>query len=269
MANKTTKSALSYFGSDAEVAEDLASRLDHCRHVTIPFVGGASIIPHLKAKAIVANDLHDFVINFYRMLSSGHRQTLIEMCEKTLSHPSELDRAQSLLRDGLGSDKLVQAWAFWAICWLDRKGKGGTKHQSSQVSVRWTATGGTNATRLKVAAAGLDQWATSFERCEWLCQDFRKVMEKIADREDNGVYIDAPWVGSGRNYLHRFQKFDHEDLAEHAHRFVNTTVLIRYDDCDLVRRLYHDFDIQTANSRNQANNQTNEVWITNRRESDG
>ena len=51
-----TKSALSYFGSDSEVAASLAALLDGCKHVTIPFVGGASIIPHLQARAIVAND---------------------------------------------------------------------------------------------------------------------------------------------------------------------------------------------------------------------
>lgn len=59
-----TKSALSYFGSDSEVASELAGMLDHCRHVTIPFVGGASILPHLKARAIVANDMNGLAINF-------------------------------------------------------------------------------------------------------------------------------------------------------------------------------------------------------------
>ena len=42
-----TKSALSWFGSDSEVTADMAAMLDHCNHVAIPFVGGASIIPHL------------------------------------------------------------------------------------------------------------------------------------------------------------------------------------------------------------------------------
>ena len=51
-----TKSALSYFGSDSEVAGELAAMLDHCKHVTIPFVGGAAILSHLKARAIVGND---------------------------------------------------------------------------------------------------------------------------------------------------------------------------------------------------------------------
>lgn len=63
-----TKSALSYFGSDSEGAPQLASMLDDCKHVTIPFCGGMSILPHLKARAIVANDLHRDVIHFYKVL---------------------------------------------------------------------------------------------------------------------------------------------------------------------------------------------------------
>lgn len=61
-----TNSALSYFGSDSEVAERLSKPLDSVSHVTIPFVGGGSIIPYLKAKAIVCNDLNSEVYTFYQ-----------------------------------------------------------------------------------------------------------------------------------------------------------------------------------------------------------
>ena len=66
-----TKSALSYFGSDSEVASELAAMLNHCRHVTIPFCGGMSILPNLAARAIVANDLNDLAVNFYRVASGA------------------------------------------------------------------------------------------------------------------------------------------------------------------------------------------------------
>lgn len=89
-----TKSALSWFGSDSEVAADLAAMLNHCSHVAIPFVGGASIIPHLKARAILANDLHNSAINFYKFASGrfgiDQQEALFRKCENTLSHPQEL-----------------------------------------------------------------------------------------------------------------------------------------------------------------------------------
>lgn len=105
-----TKSALSYFGSDSEVASQLGSMLDHCKHVTIPFCGRMSILPNLKARAIVANDLHSQVINFYRFASGRFGQIaqseLIDKCQATLSHPEEISLAQAYcdqdaLRDSL------------------------------------------------------------------------------------------------------------------------------------------------------------------------
>lgn len=261
-----TKSALSYFGSDSEVAAELASMLNDCKHVTIPFVGGAAILPHLTARAIVANDRHELAINFYRMLSSGHRNSLVKMCEKTLSHPAEIRLAQELLRDGLCGDKLSQAWAFWAVCWIGRKGKGGTKHQGGMPSVRRTANGGTNASRIRAAATDLEEWAKQFERCEWESTCFRDLLPKVADRPDCGVYCDPPWVGVGRNYLHNFSEEDHRDLAGGLKRFEYTTVVARYGDASLVRELYDGWRIIEASSRDQCNATKGEIWVTNQRE---
>lgn len=97
MTRLKTRSALSYFGSDSEVASQLAGMLSGCRHVTIPFVGGAAILPHLTARAIVANDVHSAAINFYRVVSGCFgeqaREALIDRCEHTLSRPFEMEAA--------------------------------------------------------------------------------------------------------------------------------------------------------------------------------
>lgn len=185
-----TKSALSYFGSDSEVASDLASLLDHCKHVTIPFVGGAAILPHLKARAIVANDMNEQAINFYRVASGWYgepiQSLLVKMCQQTLSHPTELEWAQSFLNGN--AMPFQKAWAYWAACWIGRKGKGGTKHLGGMPSIRRTAVGGNNATRIRAAADDLTEWARHFERCEWESVCFRELLPKVADRDDCGIY---------------------------------------------------------------------------------
>lgn len=269
MSTLKTKSALSYFGSDSEVAPQLAALLDGCKHVTIPFVGGASILPHLKARAIVANDLHDLAINFYRVLSdqcgAGSRDELIRRCQSTLSHPSEIAHAASLLaNDLLGASFIEKAWAFWALCWIGRKGKGGTKHQGGMPSVRRTANGGTNASRIRAAADDLEAWAKHFERCEWESVCFRELIPKCADNETCGIYCDPPWVGAGDGYLHSFTEQDHRDLAKLLTRFTLTTVVVRYGDAELIRELYRDWRIIEASSRDQCNAVKGELWITNR-----
>lgn len=259
-----TKSALSYFGSDSGVAEQLAAKLDHCKHVTIPFVGGASIIPHLKARSIVANDLHGLAINFYRVLAGlegDHwSENLIFRCKHTLSHPEELIEAEKAIGSHL---PVMQAWGFWALCWLGRKGKGGTKHQGGAVSIRRTPAGGTNASRITTAARDLEEWAKHFKRCEWDCKCFRNLLPLVADHDDCGIYVDSPWVGSGRNYLHSFVRKDHEDLAAALRRFNKTTVVVRYDDDPLVRGLYKGWEITRTASRDQTNTIRGELSIVN------
>lgn len=262
-----TKSALSYFGSDSEVAARLAALLDDCKHVTIPFCGGMSILPFLSARAIVANDLHSDVINFYRVLKGqlGKRlaEQLIERCQHTLSHPAEMEAANALIE----SDKqfhVGRAWAFWAQCWIGRKGEGGTKNQGGFPSVRRTASGGTNASRIRSAANDLREWTSHLERCEFECLDFRELLPKVADDAQCGIYCDPPWVDAGKNYLHSFDDPTlHTELRNLLSRFEHTKVVVRYGDHPFIRGLYSNWNITDEFSRNQCNAIKGEIWITN------
>ena len=265
-----TKSALSYFGSDSEVAERLAAKLGHCKHVTIPFVGGGSIIPHLKARAIVCNDLNESAITFYRVVSgvfgATERDALIKRCRRTLSHPHELITAhRTLIGDDVFSP-VDHAWAYWSLCWVARKGQGGTKNHGGLPSVRRSANGGTNASRIRAAADDLEAWAETFNRCEWEQVDFRVQLSKVRDEAQCGIYCDPPWVGAGNSYLHNFTETDHRELADHLHRFGETAVVIRYGDATLIRDLYptDSWHWTEVESRTQSGAKTGEVWITRR-----
>ena len=261
-----TKSALSYFGSDSEVAGQLAGILNHCRHVTIPFCGGMSILPHLTARSIVANDLNELAINFYKVASGFYgdlnQHYLVEKCIHTLSHPKEIERANADITSALHIDR---AWAYWALCWICRKGKGGTTGEGAGMpSVRWTAVGGTNASRIRAAADDMPAWAKHFERCEWLCEDFRTLLPKVHDDISCGVYCDPPWRGLGDGYVHKFTDDDHQELAVALNRFDHATVVLRYGDDPYIRDLYCDWTIIDAASRTQSNAVKGEIWITNK-----
>lgn len=262
-----TKAPISFFGSDAGVARELASFLDHCRHVTIPFFGGGSILPHLRAKAIVANDIHAAAINFYRVLSgregSYARAELIRACEHTLSHPDELRLAAMTQHPDAAYQPHQKAWGFWAMSWIARKGKTGTRAAVGMPSVRWTANGGSNATRLRAAADDLEAWAAEFARCDWMQKDFRELLPKAADDPSCGIYVDAPWPNGGEIYLHPFTTKDHRDLAEQLARFERTTVVVRYGDDPLIRELYgaDRWNIHEAEARTQSNKMRPELWI--------
>jgi len=257
-----TKSALSYFGSDSEVAESLAERLSSCSHVTIPFVGGASIIPHLKARALVCNDLNRLAITFYRAVCGPDKDELVSLCERTLSHPDEIETAKIVISQSIRDVEI--AWAYWALCWLGRKGKGGTRGVVKKPSVRYSPNGGTNATRIKAAAEDLESWANHFKRCEWTSEDFRVVLEKVHDNPECGIYLDAPWWGAGSAYLHSFSVQDHVDLRDYLKRFSKAKIVVRYDDCPAIRDLYKEFEIVAASSKNQAGGKSKELCIVRR-----
>lgn len=272
MTKLKTKSALSYFGSDSEVAPQLAAMLNHCKHVTIPFCGGLSILPHLKARAVVANDLHYYAMVFYRVASGTFGETqrkwLIDRCQGTLSHPAEMKTAQGYLDEPMAHMPCREAWAFWTICWVGRKGAGGTKKTTGIPSVRRTADGGTNATRVRAAAADLALWCEHFERCEWEAVSFTELLPKVADRPDCAIYADPPWVGAGNAYLHSFLEADHIELCNQLNRFEHTTVVLRYGDHPFIRELYEGdrWRIIDAQSRDQCNVNKPEIWITNKPE---
>jgi len=268
-----TESVLSWFGSDSEVAAELAKLFDHCKHVTIPFVGGAAIIQHLKARAVLANDKHAAAINFYRVLCGVFgpeaKEQLIERCKHTLSHPDELDLAKDLLGQDFAS-AAKKAWAFWATCWIPRKGQGGTTKQADgplKPSVRFNAGGGQNGSRIKAAAGDLEEWSQKLAKCDWLQEDFRTVIPRCHDREDCGIYCDFVWVTQGKGYLHAASPGDHFELARLLERFADTTIVLRYGDDPLIRRLYSEEKWRwiDSESRTQSNAVKSEVWITNRR----
>lgn len=259
-----TKSALSYFGSDSEVASRLAGLINDRKHCTIVFAGGLSILPHLEARAVVANDLNGLAISFYRILSgrlgTASSRELIAMCEKTLSHPDEMRLASEVL-ESRASDDVDRAWAYWALCWIGRKGQGGTKKMGGLPSVRRKADGGNNASRLRAAAGDLEAWAEHFRRCEFESVDFRKLLPKVADDETCSIYCDPPFWGAGGNYLYSFVEQDHRDLRECLGRFRKTKVLVRYDDCAEARELYRGWEVVEGESRDQANQMKGELWL--------
>jgi site-specific DNA-adenine methylase len=260
-----TKSALQWYGSDSQVAPQLASMINDRKHVTIPFAGGLAILPHLTATHVVVNDLHSEAINFYRCLSGRlgepERLALISQCKSTLSHPAELDLAKTLQHPGY--PVVDRAWAFWAQCWIGRKGCGGTDKVGLKASVRRTPIGGGNATRIRSVINDLEAWSAHFERCEFESIDFAGQLEKAKDREDCAIYVDPPWVDEGGAYKYSFTAQDHGKLCGFLEGFTQAKVLVRYGDNDLIRSLYHGWNIEEVESRSQANGEVKEIWLRN------
>lgn len=272
-----------WFGCDLAVAERIAKKLSGRAHVAIPFAGSAAIVPFLKVRSGVLNDLHRHVVNLFRCIARDDaRSELLTILDATLFHPDELSRAQrrcieheanfdeSLFgpRKPAGSDEPDPRWAadYFAACWMGRGGHAGTAGEFTQnLAVRYTAGGGDSARRFRSAIESLDAWSAALKSWQCTCLDAVELLYSIPDGKDNAIYCDPPWPEVGDKYNHRFSENQHRRLAARLGVYTATRVVLRYSDHPLARDIYRPCDgwtIEATESRSQQNTAVSEIIIT-------
>lgn len=290
---RTQSRALPWFGADTSVAEHYAEELRGCRHVTIPFAGGLSIVKWLveegSAQEIVCNDLHHHAINLYRVLSRpGPRAEFLDALEWCPFHEDVLHESRFVISAaGESFRQLVaapsngysvfNAVAYWVSAWMGRGGKCGTSGETKgELPIRWNANGGASPKRWTSSLESVRElWGAICERCDFLCGDAFELIDKVLeadkkrglpDADDCGLYLDPPWVVAGGDYLHKFKKEDHRRMAELLAQFERTRIVVRYGDDELVRELYPEdrWNIRRIDGTNQANVTVPELLITRR-----
>lgn len=76
------------------------------------------------------------------------------------------------------------------------------------------------------------------------CRDFRVIIERFGDDEDNFLYCDPPYPDC-QWYKHNFTEEDHRDLAELA-KAAQAKIMISYREHPLIRELYSDWNIESS-----------------------
>lgn len=244
-----------WFGSDAEmIAERVGELIGEREFVSVPFAGGLSVLVYLKARTIVANDLHHLMINLARIVGHPkHGPALIRRLRRFMFHPEELALAQATSRTYLGDLKngegvewwnhtqpnLDAAEAYFTSVWQGRNGKAGTDDEfKGGLSLRWEAGGGDSAKRFRGAIESLRDWQRICNRVTFTCECAFKFMDKLHDNDKHACYIDAPWPEDGDGYRHKFGEYDQKRLADKAASFEKTRVVVRFGDHLLIRKLY-------------------------------
>lgn len=270
-ARRKQSRALPWFGADTMVCEQYAALLADCRHITVPFCGGLSVVSHLSETAgeIVCNDKHHHAINLYAVLSNSiARSQFLLALEHMPFSQRLLEQAQDICkrlepREWPDVDLAVQ---YFVTCWMGRSGKAGTKSEfNGGLAMRWDAGGGSSPLRFQTAVRSIKEvWGPICERCSFVCMDWPDVLAKVKDDPKCGVYVDPPWIAAGRDYKHTFTDEEHQDLMMDLGGYHSTKVVIRYGDDPLIRKIYSgDWNIREINSRDQANSGVKELCITN------
>ena len=73
---------------------------------------------------------------------------------------------------------------------------------------------------------------------------FEKIIERY-DKKDVFFYLDPPYYGSEKYYQIQFSEDEHIKLAEMLGR-LRGKFLLNYNDCDYVRDLYSQFDVEAV-----------------------
>lgn len=265
-----------WFGSNRMLAQSVGYQLAGCEWVGIPFMGGGSELFTIKARTIVANDLHRLVVNLARILADDMLgPTLYRDLRRTAFHADELQAAQSRLIVYQQFDyppatrwpSYEAARDYFITCWMGRSAKAGTETEfNGGLPVRWSAGGGDSAVRFQSAVSSIPAFRKLLRRCNFTSMDCFEFLSQCQDKPKHGIYVDAPWPELGKPYRHKFDADKQAKLAVHLAKFSNACVVIRFGDHPLIRELYQEEDGWHwiyQQGRKQSNGLHDEVLITN------
>lgn len=275
-------------GSARLSAEVIGKSLDGCHFVAVPFAGGLSELPYIKARTLLVNDLHRHVINLATIAADPKLGPMLwRRLRRKPFHPEILAESQACAQSWESGERwldysekdverkmpeLDAAEAYFITQWMGRSGfAGGDKELKGNLALRWNAGGGDSALRYSNAVKGLRDWRKILERCSFSTLHWREVFKKVKDAPKTAIYCDPPWIGLGdKMYKHGFSMGDHVELSQWCKLYKQTRMVVRYGDCDLARKLYPEnegWKWQCYTNRNMGNNDVAEVLIIKNTES--
>lgn len=265
-----------WFGTFGMHAEQPGLELGKLEWAGIPFAGSMCEIPHIKARTIIANDLHPHLINYALVIAHPElgRKLRQTVCRLPL-HAKVLEAGQryciakekSCVQPDLLNPDLEWAINYHVATWMGRASKAGTKGEfKGGLSVRYEAGGGDSAVRWSNAGRGIAVWRRIFiPRVTFSCIDGFKFLAKCKDQEGHGLYLDPTFPDAGDPYKFKLDLKHHEQLASDMAKMKRTRVVMRFYDHPLIRKLYsaHRWNWRFLEGRKQTNETAPEVLLIN------
>jgi hypothetical protein len=243
-----------WFGSNRSLGKQVGAFLADSVSVGIPFSGGLSEVPHIKARTIVVNDLHRTLINLASVVSDEHLGPMLyRRLRRKILHPDELESVQErcaklelLLEKNPEQHeelKLDLAESYFVAVWMGRNGVSGTDSElDASLSIRWNANGGDSAKRYQNAVRSLNLWRRTLRRATFSTLDVFEFLEKCKDLPKHAVYCDQPFPGPGDRYKYKFSDEQTVALSRRLLDFQETKVVCRFYDHPLIRSCYPESD---------------------------
>jgi hypothetical protein len=230
-----------YFGSARIIAPHVGKALEGCNWIGVGMVGGFAEVACMRARTLVINDLHRWVINLARVAADRQAGPMLyRRLRRVLFHPESLAASQQWCKAkgelSAGEFDVEAAYHYFVAVWMGHSARAGTDAEfNGGLSLRWSATGGDSAVRFRSAAAGLLEWRKILAGATFSTLDIFDWLDMCKDNAGHGIYIDPPWFGPGDAYVHKFTLQQHRQLADRVATFHAARVVMRFYDVPLIR----------------------------------
>lgn len=259
MQTTTLKAPFGWIGGKSKLAKDIIDLIpeDHTKYIEV-FGGGLSVLYSKEpSKLEVVNDINSELINLHRSIRTNPQTLSMYLNQLFISR--EIFNDIKLKR--LKPRNKIEAAAFYLYLLTQSFGSKGDNFAMSAKSGR----------KPKDIYRSYSKWSQRLKGVTIENKSFQKLIP-LYDKEDAFFYVDPPYVATESYYKNTggFGKKEHEELAALL-KGVKGRFLLSYNDCELVRELYKDFNIRSTKEisytlgKNKAGNHKKvvEVFITN------
>lgn len=201
----------------------------------IEVFGGAGWVLFSKdrhAKFEVYNDINSNLVNLFKCVKYHHK-ALQEELEYVLMSREQFFDAKAQL-DVKGFTDIQKAARFYILI----KESFGSQLTSFGVKNR----------NLDNAKEYLKDVSTRLNNVVIENRDFEHLIDTY-DKKDTLFYLDPPYIGTEKYYTEKFEDLDHKRLRDKLHD-IEGKFLVSYNDHELVRELYSDFNIVEVDRAN-------------------
>jgi len=255
MQTTKLKAPFGWVGGKSQLAKDIVALMP--KHVTyIEVFGGALSVLYTKerSKVEIVNDINSKLINLHRTIRNNPHTLQIYLNRLLISRELFLDIKQGRLKPRNNIEKA----AFYLFLITQSFGSKG-EHFAMAKSGR----------KPKNIYKSYTKWSKRLKGVIIENMHFAKLITQY-DSKDAFFYLDPPYVNTEHYYKNTggFGAKEHNELAAILGN-IKGKFLLSYNDCNLVRELYKDFNIiQSKEIRYSLNNKSKkrkvkEVFITN------
>jgi len=259
MQRTKLKAPFGWVGGKSRLAADIIDLIpeNHSKYIEV-FGGGLSVFyAKEKSKLEIVNDINGQLVNLHRAIRTNPETLSYYLNNLLISR----EIFNAIYKGYMEPRNNIEAAAFYLYLITQSFGSKGESFAMSAKSGR----------KPKDIYKSYSKWSKRLKGVTIENMSFNKLIP-LYDKEDAFFYVDPPYVATESYYKNTggFGIKEHEELADLLSN-VKGRFLLSYNDCQLVRELYRDFNIRTTkeidytlgSNMHKRDKKVREVFITN------